>query len=199
MSAEQDDPTVAELERALVQRARTGDAPAFGKLYDLHLDRVYRYIYLRVSHAAEAEDLTEQVFLKAWESIGRYEDRGLPFAAWLFRLAHNLVVDHYRTRRPSVDLNETLDHQSDDDPAAEVETRFEAAEVRAALGALSPEHQQVLILRFIEELSHGEVAAMLAKTEGATRVLQHRALAALARVLKRQQGGSGRAARGFTG
>ncbi len=89
-------PTESELVALAVRR----DAAAFGQLYELHLDSIYRYIYYRVGNAAEAEDLTEQVFLKAWEHIAAYDQRGLPFAAWLYRVAHNLVVDYRRTRRP---------------------------------------------------------------------------------------------------
>src|SRR5438552_1731444 len=78
-------------EDLLVDRARRGDADAYGQLYELHLDRIFRYVYYRVGSSNEAEDLTEHVFLKAWEAIGRYESRGLPFAAWLYRMAHNAV------------------------------------------------------------------------------------------------------------
>lgn len=190
MSVKQVGPNEAEDERILVRRARDGNANAFGELYERHLDRVYRYVFYRVGSPVEAEDLTEQVFLKAWEAIARYDDRGLPFTAWLYRMAHNLVIDYYRTRRPDVALDEALDRAAQDDPSAETEANLEAAEVRAAIGDLNPEQQQVLILRFIEGLGHDQVATILGKTEGATRVLQHRALAALARALERRQGGN---------
>ena len=190
MSVKQVGPNEAEDERVLVRRARDGSAHAFGELYERHLDRVYRYVFYRVGSPVEAEDLTEQVFLKAWEAISRYDDRGLPFTAWLYRMAHNLVIDYYRTRRPDVALDEAQDRAAQDDPAAETEANLEAAEVWAAIGDLNPEQQQVLVLRFIEGLGHDQVATILGKTEGATRVLQHRALAALARALERRQGGN---------
>src|SRR4051812_24008500 len=99
-------PTEPSEEQRLVSRATRRDAAAFGLLYESHLDRVYRYVYYRVGSTAEAEDLTEQVFLKAWEAIGRYEARGVPFIAWLYRLAHNLVIDHYRAKRPTMPLED---------------------------------------------------------------------------------------------
>jgi RNA polymerase sigma-70 factor (ECF subfamily) len=180
-------------EADLTARARAGDADAFGQLYELHVDRVYRYVAYRVKTEHEAEDLTEQVFLKAWEAMPRYEDRGLPFRAWLFRLAHNLVIDHYRVRRSDVSLNELLDSDqsyepSGPDPQVEVEARLDADEVRLAVRRLGEEQRQVVLLRFVEGLSHSEVADILGKTEGATRAIQHRALGALARALKLTRG-----------
>lgn len=173
-------------EKELVERARRRDPDAFAQLYESHLPRIYRYVYYRVRSEAEAEDIAEQVFLRAWETIERYEQRGAPFAAWLYRLAHNLVVDHYRGHRPSVSLDDIGDTpESGIDVSELVEIALDVAEVRAALALLNTEHQQVLILRFIEGLSHAQVAIVIGKSEGATRVVQHRALAALARVLQR--------------
>jgi RNA polymerase sigma-70 factor (ECF subfamily) len=172
-------PTESDLVRLAIRR----NADAFGQLYQIHLDSIYRYIFYRVGSAPEAEDLTEQVFLKAWEHIGRYDERGLPFAAWLYRMAHNLVVDHYRTRRPTEELSETL-VEAREGPAESVERRMEAAGMAAALRTLSPEHQQVIVLRFVQGLSHAEAAAVMGKTEGATRILQHRALGALHAALR---------------
>jgi RNA polymerase sigma-70 factor (ECF subfamily) len=172
-------------EEALVVRAIRRDSAAFGMLYELHLDRMYRYVYYRVGSTSEAEDLTEQVFLKAWEAIDRYEARGAPFAAWLYRLAHNLIVDHYRARRPTTPLDGLAGaEEPGKDVIGEVEDLLDAQEVRTALQRLSPEHQRLVTLRFIEGLSHAEVAQLIGKTEGATRVIQHRALQALARELR---------------
>lgn len=175
-----------EDEAELVRRAIRREADAFGSLYQSYLDRIYRYVYYRVGSAGEAEDLTDQVFLKAWEAIHRYEPRGSPFVAWLYRLAHNLVVDHYRARRPSLPLDEVADtEEADTDVVAAIENRLEVEEVRAAISQLNPDYQQMIVLRFIEELSHAEVARILGKSEGATRVIQHRAIQALARALER--------------
>src|SRR5262249_37335023 len=172
-------------EDALVERACRGDADAFGRLYELHLDRIYRYVYYRVGSSNEAEDLTEHVFLKAWEAIGRYESRGLPFAAWLYRMAHNAVIDHYRARRPTASLDETFDLEDErQNPVASAEALFDREELKAAIQRLNQDQQTVIILRFTEGLSHAEVGRILGKSEGAVRVIQHRALGVMARFLK---------------
>ena len=167
----------------LLERAVRGDAEAFGLLYRLHLARVYRFVHYRVSDPLEAEDLTETVFLKAWEALPAYQQAGLPWTAWLFRIAANTVIDHYRTRRPHDGLEETLP-----DEALELVERVSLSEergkVREALQQLPPDQRRLLWLRFVDGLSHAEVASMLGKTEGNVRVMQHRALAALARLLE---------------
>jgi RNA polymerase sigma-70 factor (ECF subfamily) len=172
-----------------VDRARHGDSDAFGKLYELHLDRIYRYVYYRVGSTSEAEDLTEHVFLKAWEAIGRYENRGLPFAAWLYRMAHNAVIDHYRSRRPSTPIDETFDLEDErQNPVASAEAIFDREELKVAIKRLNTDQQTVIVLRFVEGLSHAEVGKILGKSEGAVRVIQHRALGVMARFLKSQPG-----------
>lgn len=177
----------------LVTRAKAGDADAFGEIYERYVDRLYCYVAYRVANATDAEDLAEQVFLKAWEAIGRYEDRGLPLGAWLFRLAHNLVIDSYRLRRSDVPLSVFAD--TDDsglagpsDPPAEIGARFESAELHQAICSLNEEQRQVVLLRFVEGLSHGEVATIVGNSEGATRAVQHRALLTLARLLSLVRG-----------
>jgi RNA polymerase sigma-70 factor (ECF subfamily) len=172
-------------EDRLVDRARRGDADAFGRLYEIHLDRIYRYVYYRVGSSSEAEDLTEHVFLKAWEAIARYESRGLPFAAWLYRMAHNAVIDHYRARRPTTSIDETFDLEDErQNPVASAEAFFDREELKVAIGRLNPDQQTVILLRFTEGLSHAEVGKILGKSEGAVRVIQHRALGVMARFLK---------------
>jgi RNA polymerase sigma-70 factor (ECF subfamily) len=174
-----------EREDLLVDRARRGDADAFGRLYELHLDRIYRYIYYRVGSSNEAEDLAEHVFLKAWEAIGRYESRGLPFAAWLYRMAHNAVIDHYRSRRPTTSIDETFDLEDErQNPVASAEAIFDREELKVAIQRLNPDQQTVIVLRFTEGLSHAEVGKVLGKSEGAVRVIQHRALGVMAKFLK---------------
>jgi RNA polymerase sigma-70 factor (ECF subfamily) len=174
-------PTESELVRLAMQR----DAAAFGQLYELHLDSIYRYIYYRVGNATEAEDLTEQVFLKAWEHMAAYDERGLPFSAWLYRVARNAVIDYHRTRKPMEDLSEELVDKRGD-PQETVELRLEMAEVTAALRTLPPEQQEIIVLRFIQGCSHAQAAAIMGKTEGALRALQYRALAALHQALGRE-------------
>ncbi len=172
-------------ESELVQRAMRKDAAAFGQLYELHLNAIYRYVYYRVGNAAEAEDLTEQVFLKAWEHVGAYDDRGLPFAAWLYRMAHNAVIDYRRTRRAAEPLSELLVEKSAG-PAEIAELHIEMERVAAALRQLSPDHQHVILLRFVQGCSHAEAAAIMGKSEGALRALQCRALACLHEALQKQ-------------
>lgn len=168
----------------LVRRAIVGDASAFGALYDRYLERVYRYVYYRVGSVEEAEDLSEEIFLKAWEAIGRYREQGVPFSAWLMRLAHNHVIDHFRTRRPTAPLADTLPARTPD-PEQAAERRLAAQAVLRAMQDLTSEQQQVLILRFIEELDHSEIAAIMGKNEGAVRALQFRGLSALRAALAR--------------
>lgn len=171
-------------ERELVQRAIAGDAQAFGELYEENLKQIYRYVYYKVGSAAEAEDLTEQTFLKAWEAIGRFKEQGIPFSAWLFRMAHNLVIDYHRTHHESAPLDDLIG--TDDGRAGPddvVAVKLDVETLRRAIRLLTAEQQQVIILRLIHGLSHAEVAAIMGKNEGAVRGLQHRALATLHEIL----------------
>ncbi len=171
-------------ESELLQRAIRHDAQAFGELYQQHLNQIYRYIYYKVGSAPEAEDLTEQTFLKAWEAIERFREQGVPFSVWLYRLAHNTVIDYHRTRHEAVpldDLTDTEDGQSNPDQVVAV--RLDVQTLRKAIARLTAEQQQVIILRFVQGLSHSEVGAIMGKNEGAVRGLQHRALSALHEIL----------------
>ena len=171
-------------EEALVRRASSGDGEAFADLYERHLQRLFRYFFYRVGHRQDAEDLTEQVFLKAWQAIGNYDCRGVPFSAWLFRLAHNLLIDHRRSRQESEGLDEGLEIQDNSvGPEELLVRRAEAGELAAAIGRLAPVEQTVVILRFMEEMDHRAVAAIIGKSEVATRSIQSRALVRLARLL----------------
>jgi RNA polymerase sigma-70 factor (ECF subfamily) len=167
------DPTESRLIRGAVQ----GDAEAFGDLYQQHLDAIYRYTYYRVGSHEEAEDLTEQVFLKAWESVPGYREEKTPFRAWLYRIAHNTVIDHYRRHKESLPLD---DHHSVADGEPDLEARLVSLEqserLARAMARLKPIHQHVLVLRFIEGLGARQVGSILSQSAGAVRVLQHRAL-----------------------
>lgn len=174
-------------EEQLVRRAVRGDAEAFSALYLLHLDPIYRYIYYRIGDALEAEDLTENVFLKAWGGIDTYEQQGLSLCAWLYRIAHNVVVDHYRTNREGLSLDGELATLAEESlgPEEMVLKIEEIGELGRAISRLPEEQQHVLVLRFIEQLTHAQVGEILGKSETACRVLQHRALIALKRILGR--------------
>jgi RNA polymerase sigma-70 factor (ECF subfamily) len=133
-----------------------------------------------VGNAAEAEDLTAQAFLQAWEAIGRYQIRGAPFVSWLLRIAHNLGVSHLRSRKDSVELPETLvDRSRHGNPEESLQRHVEAERVRQAILRLRDEQRQVIILRFVEDLEYPEVAEIVGKSVAAVRVIQHRALNAL--------------------
>jgi RNA polymerase sigma-70 factor (ECF subfamily) len=171
-----------------MERAIKGDSDAFAKLYDSYVDRVYRFIYFRVGNEQMAEDLSSQVFLKAWENLGRYEIRGLSFGAWLFRIARNLVIDHYRTKKDHESLDE--EGSADPDPALTVDGKmdaeFEAEWLRSAMQLLTDDQRTVLTLKFIEGLSTAEIAEVMGKRQGAVRALQLRGLQALAEIIEAQ-------------
>ena len=172
-------------ERALVQQAIERDTTAFADLYDRHVVRIYRHIYYLVNDAREAEDLTAQTFLKAWEAIDRYKERGAPFVAWLLRIGHNLTVSHLRSRRDHSALDEGfIDQKQNRNPEEALERSTEESSVREALLGLRDEQRQVIMLRFVEELDYREVAAMIGKSVPAVRVIQHRALGNLRKLMQ---------------
>lgn len=174
-------------EQTLVRLAKSGDAEAFARLYDAYVERIYRYVYLRVADDATAEDLTSQVFLRAWEHLDRYRSDGVPFLAWLYTIARNAVIDHYRTNRRPLALDEIAQSEiSSEGPEEQVDLRFEIQTLRAALKHLTDEQQQVLILKFIAGMSTDEVARQMGKHPGAIRALQMRALRALAKHLQEE-------------
>ncbi len=172
-------------EAELVQRAVSGDSEAFATLYDRYIEAIYRFVFFRVSEEQTAEDLTSHIFLKAWDNLSSYQFRGLPFRAWLFRIARNSVIDYYRTFKETTPLEPNA--VTEPDLAAEVDSKVErqlqAEEIRLALRQLTEDQRQVLTLRFIEGLSTGEVAKILGKRQGAIRALQMRGLQALAEIV----------------
>jgi RNA polymerase sigma-70 factor (ECF subfamily) len=169
----------------LVYRAIERDQEAFGELYDRHVVRVYRHIYYMVGNAAEAEDLTAQTFLRAWEAIDRYQVRGAPFVSWLLRIAHNLGVSFLRSKRESSQLHDGIvDEKPRIDPESSYVQTAEEELVREAILRLRDEQRQVIILRFIEDLDYKEVAEIIGKSVAAIRVIQHRALNSLRKQMK---------------
>jgi RNA polymerase sigma-70 factor (ECF subfamily) len=178
-------------EAVLVQRAIGHDAEAFGRLYDMHLDRVYRHIFYRVGNEQDAEDLTQQVFLKAWQAIDRYKKMTSPFIAWLMTISHNLVVDFYRARykrdKAYLEADITVD-ESVPGPEQVTEARFDQQQVRRAVLQLPRDQQHVILLRFVEGFRNAEIASILGKSEGAIRVILHRGLVALRYILEKENG-----------
>ena len=171
-------------EQGLVQRAQRGDKEAFAQLYEVHFDKIYRYAILRVGNKAEAEDMTQQVFVKAFESINSFRWKGIPFSAWLYRIAHNLVVDHIRRekKRPTVPLEESL-VVGNSEPHTEVERKLDIERMVSATRQLTEAQREVISLRFAAGLPITEVAKTMGKSEGAVKALQHSAIAALRRIL----------------
>ena len=175
---------VALVNRVVVSR----DSNAFAELYDLFVERVYRYLYFRTGSHPEAEDLTEQVFLKAWEAIARYRWQGRPFLAWLYRLAHNIHIDYVRSQKPTTSLNNDDRPLELASPTADGELRrtLDADLLAHALNELTPDQQQVIVMKFLEGLDNEQIAQTMDKREGAIRALQMRALMSLRRVLQHQ-------------
>jgi RNA polymerase sigma-70 factor (ECF subfamily) len=169
--------------RRLVDRAQQGDREALEELYLIHFDRIYSYLHMSVGNRHDAEDLTTQVFLKMLESIGRFRWRSAPFSAWLFRIAHNLAMDHFRaTKRWQPE--ETVPEPEPPTESAAEEEALESIGRQSMLELiqnLSHEQQQVLTLKFVFNFSNADAATILDKTEGAVKSLQHRALASLQR------------------
>ncbi|MGH3104701.1 MAG: sigma-70 family RNA polymerase sigma factor [Gaiellaceae bacterium] len=175
------DRTSARAVRHLVEQAQRGNRAALEELYLIHFDRIYSYLHLSVGHRHDAEDLTTQTFLRMLEAIGRFRWREVPFSAWLFRIAHNLAMDHFRAHRrwqPEEEVPEPLDSA---EPSAETVAMRSIGRqsMMELIEGLSGEQQQVLTLKFVFNFSNGEVATILDKSEGAIKSLQHRALVSL--------------------
>ena len=167
--------------RDLVDRAQRGHRDALEELYLLHFDRIYSYLHLSVGNRHDAEDLTTQTFLRMLEAIGRFRWREVPFSAWLFRIAHNLAMDHFRANR-RVQAEEQVPELPGAEELSAEEQAFDSlgrAGMLEMIERLSPEQRQVLTLKFLYGFANAEVASILGKTEGAVKSLQHRALASL--------------------
>jgi len=175
------DPGSTENVRKLVEQAQAGDRSALERLYLIHFDRIYGYLHMSVGNRHDAEDLTTQTFLKMLESIGKFRWRSAPFSAWLFRIAHNLAMDHFRARRRWQPEEEVPEPPGSEEPSAEMEAMQSIGRqsMMELIEGLSPEQRQVLTLKFVFNFPNAEVATILGKTEGAIKSLQHRALASL--------------------
>ena len=172
----------AELDEcALVELAKT-DRGAFGELYSRYLNKIYSYVYHRTGNAHDAEDLTAKVFMRALSHIGTYIDRGLPFQAWLYRIAHNMVANWHRdqSRRKIIALDDYVAHSlKSEGPERLAEDADDEAQLMMAVRRLPEERQQLLLLKFIERLSNAEIGQIMGRTEGAVKSLYHRTLLAL--------------------
>lgn len=176
-------------EQKLIQAAQRGNDQAFAELYDAHVDAIYRYMLYRVENSEVARDLTSEVFLRVVEGFSEYQSRDIPFRAWLYRIAHARTIDYYRRSKSNsrhADNIEDLNLKSEEDVEDSVAAKFEQQLVLEALGILTPDQQQVLLLRFIESYNVQETATILGKSISAVKVLQHRAIQALGRELRRR-------------
>lgn len=173
-----------ESERSLLQRAKTYDVDALAEIYDHYEAKIYSYIYHRVGNPLVAQDLTSQVFLRVLEAIRHQRMWESSFSGWLYRIAHNLVVDHYRSRKVQLALDDLpLLPAREACPEQAAQQTLAAEQLRAAINRLTEEQAQVVTLRFLEDLSITEVAQALGKTEGAIKAMQYRAVMSLRRIL----------------
>ena len=178
-------PIEQDEDAALAVRASRGDVAAFGRLYDRHVEAIYRYVYYRVRDDAEAEDLTSDVFMRALRAITRYEPRQA-FLAWLYRIARNAVIDRARRGGRQVSFEDALEHPGVDrivEPDSELLSRSDSDMLRTALGKLTPLQQEVIVLRFLEGYSTQEIARIVGKREGTIRGIQFRAIGALRQLI----------------
>ena len=168
-------------DKALIERAKA-DKEAFGQLYEIYVERIYNYVYYRTGNVADAEDLTAKIFVRAMKHIPRYEDKGVPFSAWLYRIAHNLVANWHRdnSRRQIIALDDiTHWHVGDESPEFATQLMEDKALLLAAIRRLPSDRQELLILKFVERLSNAEIGDIMGRSEGAIKSLYHRTLLSL--------------------
>jgi len=168
-------------ESALIEQAKT-DKDAFGQLYERYYDKIYNYVYYRTGNAADAEDLTAKIFMRAMNHIGRYEDQGVPFSAWLYRIAHNLVANWHRdnSRRQMISIDDIVHWRvTEDSPEFATQLMEDKEALLTAIRRLPADRQELLILKFVERLSNAEIGEIMGRSEGAVKSLYHRTLLAL--------------------
>jgi RNA polymerase sigma-70 factor (ECF subfamily) len=173
----------------LIIYAKEGEAEAFGELYERHVNAVYRFLYARLDNSMDAEDFTEEVFLRAWNSLAGYRERGVPFLAFLLIIARNVLIDHYRRngRSPQqLTIDDIQLRDSNPEPSEVTAMNLKHQEIRQALRQLRDDYQEVLVLRFLNDLSPNETAKVMKRSTGAVRVLQHRAIVALRKTMEEQ-------------
>lgn len=167
-------------ESALIERAKH-DREAFGQLYELYVDRIYNYVYYRTGSSQEAEDLTSRVFFRALRHISRYEDRGAPFSAWLYRIARNMLANWYRDndKRKMIPLDNISRKHLSENPELDTERDQEREALLSAIRRLPAARQELLVLKFVEQLPNAEIGQIMGRSEGAIKSLYHRTLLSL--------------------
>ena len=178
ISAEDENPEIENL----VIRAINGDVDSFGELYTYHVTKIYRYVYYNVHNKEHAEDITQEVFLKAWKTIGSCKGKEKTFSSWLYKIAHNLIIDKLRKSQKQVsheaELPEDIRDTSD-----RMEITLEQKDLLKVIDVLSPNQRQVILMKFIEDMDNREIAETMGKSTGAIRILQMRALETLRKTL----------------
>jgi RNA polymerase sigma factor (sigma-70 family) len=170
----------------LVTQAISGDVEAFGELYTNHVTKIYRYIYYNVHDKEHAEDITQEVFLKAWKAIGSCRGKEKTFSSWLYRIAHNLIIDKLRKSQKQSSREAELP-ESIRDTSDRMEISLEQRDLLKVIDVLSPNQRQVIVMKFIEEMDNREIAETMGKSTGAIRILQMRALETLRKTLGKEQ------------
>jgi len=175
-----------EGEYQIIRRAKKGGSEDFGLLYDHYVPQIYRFVLLKVSHKHEAEDLTHEIFLSAWKNIDSYKYRGLPFSSWLYQIARNRVIDYYRTKKEQLSIENVNENEFRivDNTEQNLDQQVALNKIRQALPQLKEDQQQIIILRFIEDLSPAEISEIMDKSEGAIRLIQHRAIKKLKEIFE---------------
>jgi RNA polymerase sigma-70 factor, ECF subfamily len=167
-------------EYSLIARAQRSDAGALSEIYELYFDRIFRYVAVRLNDRDEAEDITQEVFLKVLKAIGRYRSTGAPFLAWLYRIARNQLIDYLRhkSHRATITLDDALASSTlaPDNPQTAAETEYEMEQLKLAVGLLTPAQREVIMLRFTSDLPLANVAKIVGKSVGAVKTLQHSAI-----------------------
>lgn len=171
--------TQAERDKALVVKVQEGMSENFVFLYDSYLDKIYRFLYFRTNHQETAEDLTSQTFLKALDKINSFDSSKGTFQSWLYRIAHNLLIDHYRVPRRNVDLEAAEFIASDSSPEQDTERELTIAQVQTLIGTLPEQAQELIILRIWEELPYSEIAKIMDKSEASLKMQFSRIIAGL--------------------
>jgi RNA polymerase sigma-70 factor (ECF subfamily) len=173
----------------IVLRAKQGDEDAFGELYSAYFEKIFRFVFFRVSHKEVAEDITEDVFIKAWQKISTVKAES--FGGWLYQIARNKIIDHYRQEKTTVDLVEVENLlEAPDDLADDANQVLNQELFIQLLRQLTPEQQVIVKLKFLEDLDNSEIAELIAKSEGSIRVIQHRAIQKLQQLLDEHTGNS---------
>ncbi len=174
----------------LLKRAKKGESAAFGQIYDKYAPSIYRFIFLKLGgKKGETEDLTHEVFLSVWKNIESFDIRGVPFSSYLYKVARNAVIDYWRTKKQTFDIENVSEDFFSEDPDLEgkIDLSSNVELVKKCIAFLDPSYQDVLLLKFVEDLSNKEIGEMLKKTEGAVRVIQHRALKQLKNEIEKHE------------